>query len=163
MPKTPKARRKIQPKTKHKPQPAPVSITARKSYWIVLTASMVVFGTVYGYLMNVAAAAIGILLATVLSLIGFSGYLKFKPSTMPATKRATFIFAGASIIGFLIWVAIVLSLNATGFEPQITSSIGNGFFAITSLIICLTAGAFIGDVIGKNKERISIYVNKLRQ
>ena len=52
-------------------------------------------------MMNISAAAIGIMLASVVIVIGFAGYIKFKPSTLKATIRATFIFAGASIIGFL--------------------------------------------------------------
>ncbi len=158
----PKAHPKNQPKkaklkNKKQPPPKPVSITSSKTYWITLTVTMVVFGAAYGYIMKVAVAAIGLLLATVLVLIGFSFYLKFKPSTLSKSSRATFLFGGASIIGFLIWVAVVLLSSATGFWVQIADSIGDNFFAITSLIICLTSGAFIGDQIGNNKEKISLF------
>lgn len=166
MPKIPKAQPKKQPKTKQqikqKTQPKPISLTSRKSYWIILTVFMVVFGSVYGYMMNVSAAAIGIILASVVVVISFAGYIKFKPSTMKATIRATFIFAGASIIGFLIWVATILLTSAVGVEPQIAKSIGNGFFAITSLIICLISGGFIGELIGKNKEKLQLSIHKTK-
>ncbi len=79
-------------------------------------------------------------------------------------KRATFIFVGASIIGFSIWAAMVLSLNATGFDNKVVSSIGDSFFAVTTLIICLILGAFIGDLIGKNRAANSVvFANKFRK
>jgi hypothetical protein len=168
MPKTQKNKSKTYPsakpkKAKGKPQPASVSITSRKSYWIFLTVTMVVFGSVYGYVMKAAAAAIGMLLISVLFLIGFLYYIKFTPSTLRATERATFIFAGATVIGFLIWVAIVLSLAVTGFTSQIGAAIGNNFFAITSLTICLIGGGFIGDAIGKNKNELKLFLTKIRK
>jgi len=102
------------------------------------------------------------MLVTVLLLIGFAVYIRFKPSTATADKRAIFIFVGASVIGFCIWAIIVLSLNSTELHTQIASAIGDSFFAITSLMICLILGAFIGDWIGEKRERISIFLkNKL--
>ncbi len=153
-PKTPQ--KKTKSKTKNKAQPTPVSITSSKTYWMVMTLLMVVFGGAYGYMMKVAVAGIGLLLASVLFLIGFAYYLKFKPSTLTKSSRATFLFTGA-LIGFVIWVAVAFLSNATGFSVQIEDSIGDNFFAITSLIICLTSGAFIGDQIGKNEEKIRLF------
>ena len=165
MPKTyPKTQRK---KTKRKkPQPKtqskPVSITTRKSYWITLTLFTVVFASVFGYYVNMSLERIVMMLVTVLLLIGFAVYIRFKPSTATVDKRAIFIFVGASVIGFCIWAIIVLSLNATELHTQIASAIGDSFFAITSLMICLILGAFIGDWIGEKRERISIFLkNKL--
>ena len=159
---------KTYPKTKpNKPQPKtqskPVSITTRKSYWITLTLTIIVFASVFGYFMNMPLENIVMMLVTVLLLIGFAVYIRFKPSTITVNKRALFIFVGASVIGFSIWAVTVLSLNATELHTQIASAIGDDFFAITSLMICLILGAFIGDWIGKNRERISVFVNKLRQ
>ena len=99
------------------------------------------------------------ILGSVLVMIGFAFYIGFKPSSLTATKRASFIFVGASVIGFCIWAAMVLSLNATGLQSQIANSIGDRFFAVTSLIICLILGAFIGDLIGK-KEKLIFVLNK---
>jgi len=165
MPKTyPKTQpKKTKPKKTHpKAQPKPVSLMTRKSYWITLTLIILVFTFAYGYLMKISLEKEALILGSLLLLIGFAFYMGFKPSTS-YNKRATFIFVGASIVGFCIWAVMVLSLNATGIHSQIASSIGNNFFAITSLMICLISGAFIGDLIGKNRERISIFVNKLRQ
>jgi FtsH-binding integral membrane protein len=158
MSKKPKTPPKMPPKSKRKAQPQPVSITSSKTYWITLTAVMLVFGSVYGYMMKVAVAAIVLLLACVLFMIGFAYYLKFKPSTLKNNSRATFIFVGASVVGFCIWVAIVLLLSAVGFWPQIAISMGERFFATASLVICLITGGFIGDLVGNNKERISMFL-----
>jgi cation transport ATPase len=164
MPKTPKTQPKKQLKTKakQKVQPKPVSITSRKSYWIALTLTMVVFGIFSGYTNKMAAGAIGLLIGSVLTLIGFAFYLNFYPSTLKVTQRALYLFVGASIIGFSIWAVIVLLLNATSLMPHIVTDVGNSFFAITTLIICLISGAFIGDLIGKNKERLFSFTNKFR-
>ncbi|MGA2680855.1 MAG: hypothetical protein ABSF44_03540 [Candidatus Bathyarchaeia archaeon] len=150
--------KKTKPNTKTNGQPKPVSITSSKTYWITLTLLMLVFGSFYGYLMKVALAAIGIMLASVLFLIGFAYYLKFKQSPLTNSSRATFLFGGACVIGFAIWVVIVLLSSLVGLWAPIALSIGDNFFAITSLIICLTSGAFIGDLIGNNKEKISVFL-----
>jgi cation transport ATPase len=151
-------------KTKPKLQPKPVSITTRKSYWITLTFSIIVLVFAFGYFESLTIENITLMLATVLLLIGFAFYIRFTPSNLTLNKRATSIFVGASIIGFCIWAAIVLSLNATYLHQQVSAAIGNGFFAITTLIICLISGAFIGDLIGKNIDGIKLFFNnKLRK
>jgi len=156
-------RKKTQPKT----QPKQISITTRKSYWITLTLSITVFASVFGYFVNMPPENIAVMLVTVLLLIGFAFHIRFKPSTTTVNKRATFIFVGASFIGFGVWAVTLLSLNATELYAQIASALGNGFFAITSLIICLIFGAFIGDWIVEKREHTSIFLknklsNKLR-
>ena len=102
-----------------------------------------------------------LLLGTIFSVMGLAFYIGFK-STEGYSKRATFFFVGASIVGFCIWAAMVLSFNATGVTSQISSSIGVDFFAITSLIICLVFGAFIGDLLGKNREALDSFYYRLR-
>jgi uncharacterized membrane protein len=116
MPKNyPKAQRK---KTRaKKTQPKPVSITTRKSYWITLTLAIALFASVVGYLVNMPLNNIVMMLATVLSLIGFAVYIRFTPSTAVPGRRATFIFVGASIIGFQH-----LGCNCTFIERNSASS-----------------------------------------
>jgi hypothetical protein len=111
--------------------------------------------------MNIALLNIAILMVAIVALIGFIGYIRVTPSSMPTTRRATFIFVGASVIGFSIWAAIVLVSNATGFMLQIVSSLGDQFFIVPSLVICLTVGAFIGDLIGKNNKVQAYLFSKL--
>ncbi len=150
-----------QKKTKYKDQPKPISILKSKFYWIALTLIILVFTIAYGYLIGISLERETLLIGTILAVIGFSFHIAFR-SNSNYNKRVIFIFAGASIIGFIIWAAIVLSFNATGITSQITSSIGIDFFAITSLIICLISGAIIGDLIGKNKERLLLLTDKFR-
>jgi len=158
MPKTyPKAQTKK--KKTQKTPPKQVSIMSSKYYWITLTLMIVLFGSVYGYMMKLAMAATALLLASVLYIIAFAYYINFKPSFLKASRRATYIYVGAAVIGFCMWAAIVLLLDATGFWLQISRSIGYNFFGVTSLIICLVSGAFLGDLIGNNKERISTFLN----
>lgn len=163
MPKTyPKTQPKKtkQKKTKVKDQPKPVSLLKSKTYWITLTLIMVVFTIAYGFLMNITLEKEALILGTILAVISLAFSLGFKPSSY--NKKATSIFVGASVIGFSIWAAIVFSFNAAGINSQIASSIGIDFFALTSLIICLSLGAFIGDLIGKNKEKIVLFTYKFR-
>ena len=160
------AQPKKQPKTKQqikqKTQPKPISLTSQK---ILLDNTYSVHGC-FRFSLRVHdecfCSGNRNHAASVVVVISFAGYIKFKPSTMKATIRATFIFAGASIIGFLIWVATILLTSAVGVEPQIAKSIGNGFFAITSLIICLISGGFIGELIGKNKEKLQLSIHKTK-
>lgn len=159
----PKNSSKAQPKknkpkkTQPKAEPKPFSITSSKYYWVFLTLVMVVFGSVYGYMMKATWVAITLLLVSVLSVIGIAFYLKFYPSNLTTPRRVIFLFVGASVIGFCIWAAVVLALDVGGFWTQIESVMSDNFFAITSMIICLAGGAFIGDVLGKNSEKISMF------
>jgi hypothetical protein len=139
------------------------SLMKSKFYWITLALTILVFTVAYGYLMQISIGKELLILGSIFSVMGFAFYVGFKASEN-YSKRATFIFVGASIVGFSIWAAMVLSFNATGFTSQISSSIGVDFFAITSLVICLIVGAFMGDLIGKNRESLSVFVNsKLRK
>ncbi|MGD0450388.1 MAG: hypothetical protein ABSA79_04940 [Candidatus Bathyarchaeia archaeon] len=162
----PKTYPKTQPKktkskkTKFKDQPKPVSLMKSKTYWTALTLIMVVFTFAYGFLTNISFEKEVMILGSILAVIGLAFSLGFKPSSY--NKKATFIFVGASIIGFGIWAVIVLSFNGTGINSQIAGSIGLDFFAVTSLIICLALGAFIGDLIGKNREKIVLSTDKFR-
>lgn len=165
MPKTPKTHPKPKPhskiKRKNQPEPERVSITTKKSYWISVTLIVVIFGSVYGYLVGLSTPRIAMMLAAVLSVTGFAFYIRVKPSTLSVRNRAASLILGVSIIGFCIWALMVLSLNASGLQAQISGSIGDDFFALTSLITCLMAGAFIGDTIGKNTDTIRAFMNKI--
>ena len=163
MPKTyPKTQhKKTKPKkNKFKDQPKPISLMKSKTYWITITLIMLVFTIAYGFLMNISLEKEALILGTILAVIGLAFYLGFKP--LSYNKKATSVFVGASVIGFSIWSAIVFSCNAVGINSQIADSIGLDFFAITSLIICLAVGGFIGDLIGKNREKIVLFAERIR-
>jgi hypothetical protein len=83
--------------------------------------------------------------------IGCVGYVRVSPSTLSLSKRATFLFMGVSIIGFGIWAIIVFALGRAGFTEQIANALGGQLFIVTSLVICFSAGALIGELIGRNK------------
>lgn len=167
MPKTqPKPRsedkRKKRPNEKKaKALPPSPSIFKSKNYWIFLSILILVLGVAFGYLAQISVGKELLMLATIFALIGFAFYLGYKPSQTDK-KRILLILIGVSIIGFSIWAVIVLVVNAAGLLLPITSSTGTDFFAITSLIICLVLGAFIGDLIGKNMETILFFARKFR-
>jgi lysylphosphatidylglycerol synthetase-like protein (DUF2156 family) len=148
-------------KTKFKDQPKPVNLLRRKSYWITLISIILVFTFAYGYITEISLAKEALIVSSILVMIGFAFYLGFKP--LSYNKRVTAIFVGASVIGFCIWAAMVFSFSAAGINTQIASSVGADVFAVTSLIICLIAGGLIGDLIGKNREAIALFVGKFRK
>jgi hypothetical protein len=157
-----KSQRKNKLKEKQaKAQQKPVSIFKSKYYWITLAATILVFIFALGYVMKISKEKELLILGSVLSVIGLAFYIGYKPS-VNYDKRATFFFVGASIIGFGIWALLVLSLNAFGVLVQISNSVGDSFFVITSLTIFLVLGAFIGDFIGKNRETILFFAHKFR-
>jgi hypothetical protein len=152
MPKSFKSGPKQKAKPKGKAEPETPSFVAKKSYWITLSAVLAVVSAVFGAVMGINLAQTAFLVLTVVVLIGFVGFIRVTPSKLSLGKRAALLIVGASIIGFSIWAAIVLNLNSTGIMAQIVNSLGEQFFAVTSLAICLTSGAFIGELIGRNKS-----------
>jgi hypothetical protein len=157
-----KSQRKNKLKEKQaKTQPKPVSLFKSKYYWITLATTILIFIFALGYITHMSEEKELLMLGSILSVIGLAFYIGYKPS-VNYDKQATFFFVGASIIGFGIWASIVLSLNASEILIQISNSVGDSFFVITSLTICLVLGAFIGDFIGKNRETILFFAHKFR-
>jgi hypothetical protein len=144
MPKPSKVRpkQKTKPKPKGKPEPETPSFTAKKSYWIILTAMFVVISAVFGVLFGLGYAKTAMLAATVAVLIGIVGFIRISPSELSISKRATFVFVGASIIGFGIWAVIALV-----FMPVIVAL--DVFFVVTSLVVCLAIGGLGGELLGR--------------
>jgi hypothetical protein len=161
MPKSSKSRPKQKAKPKGKAEPETPSFVAKKSYWITLSAVLAVVSAAFGVVMGISLAQTAFLVLTVVVLIGFVGFIRVSPSKLTLGKRAALIFIGASIIGFSIWAAIVLNLNSTGIMEQIVNSLGEQFFAVTSLAICLTSGAFIGELIGRTKTVQAYFFRRL--
>jgi hypothetical protein len=142
-----KPKQKIKPKLKGKELEVP-GITTRKSYWIILTALLAVVSAVFGVVMGIGLIETAFLAVTIVVVIGTVGFIRVSPSTLSLSKRATFLFVGTSIVGFGIWAALTL----TGVVAQAANELGEEFFVVTSLALCLTAGAFIGEIIGRNKS-----------
>jgi hypothetical protein len=145
MPKPSKTRPKQKAKSR-KAEPETPSFTAKKSYWVTLLAVFTVVSAVFGMALGLGLLQTTFLALMVATLIGFVGYVRVSPSTLGFSKRATFIFVGASVIGFGTWAAAALA-----FMPQIVA-LNNDFFTISSLVICLTVGGFIGELLGRNRK-----------
>ena len=149
---------KAERKARLKARPKPRNLMTYKSYWIALALIVLVFIFTFGYLNNFSLAKDALVAASLLTAIGLVFNFKFKPD-INYEKRKTFMYVGASTIGLGIWVALVFFFIAIGLNSQIASSIGVTLFATTSLMICGISGALIGDLIGKNKERLSFFIN----
>ena len=129
MPKPQKTRSKSKTKAQTKKvEPEPAGITTKKSYWISLLLFTAIAVSLAAYAVNLAWLNIAVLNVTVVVLIGFVGYIRVTPSNMPVSRRATFLFVGASVIGFCIWAAIIIVFNTSGFTPQVVDTL-----AVTSL------------------------------
>lgn len=70
-----------------------------KYYWLTLALIILVFTFAYGYSTQISVGKELLILGSILSVVGFEFYIGFKPSAS-YDKRATFLFVGASIIGF---------------------------------------------------------------
>jgi FtsH-binding integral membrane protein len=151
MPKPPKTKPKQKTPPKRKAEPETPSITTKKSYWVVLAGVLAVASAILAVSMGLDAVQTAILVVTVLVPIGVYGYIRVTPSNLSLSKRLTFLFIGASVIGFGIWAAIVLIGGVYGLTAMLTGALGSQFFITTSIVICLSAGTFIGELIGKNK------------
>ncbi|MCL2134244.1 MAG: hypothetical protein FWH37_01640 [Candidatus Bathyarchaeota archaeon] len=140
--------RKIQPETP--------GITTRKSYWVMLTLFMVIVFSIASFILGLGVVNTVVLMLTITFLLSLIGFVSTTSSNLSKSKRATFLFAGASIIGFGVWAIIAIVSTATGL---IENLFADTFYLIPSIVICLTAGAFIGELLGKNK-RIQTFVFK---
>jgi NO-binding membrane sensor protein with MHYT domain len=144
-----KAKSKAKLKTKRKVTPEAPGITTKKSYWVMLAVVMAVAVSIAGYMLNLSPLGIAVLMVPVILLIGLIGFIRVTPSMLSISRRATFLFVGASVIGFGIWAAMMLALMATNL---LTNVFGDPFFIMPSLIAFLIIGAFIGELLGRNRR-----------
>ncbi|XHH10087.1 MAG: hypothetical protein ACFCUE_05495 [Candidatus Bathyarchaeia archaeon] len=144
-----KAKTKAKLKINQKIQPEAPGFTTKKSYWVMLSVVMVSVFSVAGYIMGFTLSNIVVLMVTILVLIGLMGYIRVTPSSLSKSRRGTFLFVGASFIGFGIWAAIMLVLIGIGLLEVVFV---DPFLVFPSLVICLTVGAFIGELLGKNSR-----------
>jgi hypothetical protein len=163
----PKSHPKIRPKNgKNKKKPnvisEPVNITKSKFYWITLTFISVISVLGYGIVTSVAVAQLGLILVTVLTVIGVAGYVRLKPSILTAKTRATYLFVGAAVIGFSIWATLVITLAISGLGAQSPSFWGSQLFIVASQIIFLSIGAFIGEYLSTN-DAFQAFAVKIKQ
>jgi len=167
MPKTPKTKPKTYPKkqskkTNSKMPTHTVSITKSKFYWIVLTVVAIVCMAILGFTSNIPIQKVALIMVTVLSVLGLAGYVRVKSSNLSNKMRATYLFVGAAVIGFGIWAIMLILLTETGLGVQVANSLGDQLFIISSQVIFLVIGAFVGEGLGKNMTFQS-FVSKIRQ
>ena len=151
MPKPVKPKPKQKAKAKRKAEPEAPGITTKKSYWVMLAFVLAVASGVLGVTSGLDSGKTVFLTLTILAMIGCVGFIRVTPSSLSISKRLTFIFVGISIIGFGIWAAIVLLGGIYGLG-SLVEAWGSQFFAVTTLVMCLSLGALIGELIGRNKE-----------
>lgn len=144
-----KSKNKVNLKKRRNIEPQTPGFTYSKSYWVTLAFVMAVAFSVAGFIINLSAAAVASLVVTVAFMIGLLGYLRVTPSSLSVSKRATFLFVGASVIGFGVWAAVMLALMTAGLLETVFV---DSFLLVPSLINCLTVGAFIGELIGRNSR-----------
>lgn len=117
-------------------------------YWVVLVSVSIViavFGSYFSKFSQVSTA--NVLIVTLLG-IGFAYYITVKPST--AANRSLFLFVGATVLGFILWGALMIFSNA-GIRWAMSNEEFD-LFALTSLIACWIIGALIGDLVGKKRN-----------
>jgi hypothetical protein len=146
MPKPPKTSNQQKQKYKPKAELEAPGITTKKSYWIMLLTLLTLVSAVFGVVLGLGLLRTSFLVVTVVVLVGFLGFIRIKPSSLSVSKRATFIFVGASVIGFSIWAAIML------FFMQQIVELNDSLLVIFSLAVFLTIGAFIGELIGRDHK-----------
>ena len=152
MPKPSKTKPKQKVKPKRNAEPEETSFTTKKAYWITLSGVLAITAAVLSLLIGLDATRAVIFTITVLVPIGVYGYIRVTPSNLSLSKRLTFLFIGASVIGFGIWAAIVLIGGFYGLTASLVNAWGSQFFVTTSLVICFSVGIFVGELIGKIKS-----------
>lgn len=163
MPNPSKSKAKQKPKAKRQPEPEVPGITTKKGYWLMLAAVLGVASAVLGLTSGLDAGQTAFLVVAILAPIGCIGFIRVTPSALSISKRLTFIFMGTSIIGFGIWAAIILLGNRYGLGALVEAW-GDQFFAVTTLVICLSVGTLIGELIGRNKEvQIRLFPTNMKE
>jgi hypothetical protein len=76
-------------------------------------------------------------------------------------NRLVFVLFGAFILGFFLWIALMMFLSASGINIMTSNSLGRDFVGIYSIVgfpVCYVIGAVLGDWIGK---KVGYYLPKL--
>ena len=112
---------------------------------------VVVAGFGFALLLDIDLIRIAFIVAVFVVVVGVAGYIRMSSSKLTRGRRATFLFVGASVIGFSIWAAMTFALSAAGLMPHLIDAAGDLLFIGSTLVICLFGGAFIGELIGRIK------------
>lgn len=157
-----KNRAKKQVNNKSKVKPEPVSITKSKFYWIGLSIVTILAIVAVGFFSGIEVQKVALILVTVISVLAFAWYLRVKLSVLTSKTRATYIFVGAAAFGFGIWAVLAVTLAVTGLGVQLGNVWGDQLFIVTSQVIFIVIGSFVGEYLSTNNT-FQAFVGKIRQ
>jgi hypothetical protein len=132
-----------------------------KPYWIALTVSALAFAAVSYFYLNVPVERVFASTVLVLFSISLGYYIRVKPNVK--INRAMYIVLGVVVLGFILWISLMVSLNVTGLRVLLERwlferDIPTGILPFITLILCYVAGGYIGDWIGKRRDyRLPLY------
>ena len=155
-------RMQSQAKHRSKAKPEPVSITKSKFYWIGLIIVTVAAIVLIGIISGIIVQKLTMIMVTILLVLAFAWQVRVKQSTLSLKTRATYIFVGAAILGFGVWALFILTLAATGIGVSFANALGDQFLIITSQIIFIVIGGFIGEYLSANNTFQGV-ADKFRQ
>lgn len=129
-----------------------INKTRLKVIWLICSMTFTLLAFILWYGLN--APIYRLIYVLIVAQVGsaFLYYIRVKPEK---TGRVFWIILGISVIGGVFWLLLQGLVNGTGFRFLLVRLAGNaGFdlFALISLIILWTLGAFVGDWIGKKRK-----------
>jgi DNA-binding transcriptional ArsR family regulator len=126
--------------------------TRLKVIWLISSIIFTLFAFILWYELNVPIYRLINVLIVAQVASAFMYYIRVKPEK---TGRIFWIAIGIAVFGGVFWLLLQGLVNGTGFRFLLVRLAGNaGFdlFALISLIILWTLGAFVGDWIGKKRK-----------
>ena len=92
-----------------------------KPYWIALTVSALAFAAVSYFYLNVPVERVFASTVLVLFSISLGYYIRVKPNVK--VNRAMYIVLGVVVLGFILWISLMVSLNVTGLRVLLELSL----------------------------------------
>jgi hypothetical protein len=123
-----------------------------KVVWVSCSLILTIIALITGYELNAPIYRVIITLIVVQVGSAFLYYIQVKPEK---TGRVFWIAVGIAVIGGLFWFLLQVFMKETGFRWQLlglTGTAGDDLFALISLIVLWTLGAFVGDWVGKKRK-----------
>jgi DNA-binding transcriptional ArsR family regulator len=123
-----------------------------KAIWLICSMIFALLAFFLWYALNTPIYRL--IMALFVAQVGsaFLYYIRVKPEK---TGRVVWIVLGISVIGGVFWLLLQGVVNQTGFRfllYRFAGNVGFDLFALNSLVILWTLGAFVGDWIGKKRK-----------
>ena len=116
-----------------------------KPLWIAVLLMSIASGVVGYFLLHVPLERMVSGVALIFLCTGIAYYICIKPSRR--VNRGIYILLGITPIGFVLWIAYVLTIGR-----HVTSYLGAWSSLIISFTVPYIIGAFIGDWIGRRRN-----------